>query len=60
MQRIGTQAARVFKALAGIKKDESLSSYLIALYLFLFLVAMTLLALWISGTPLDCTARGQC
>jgi hypothetical protein len=58
MQRIGAQAARVFKALAGVKKDEPLSSYLIALYLFLFLVAMTLLVLWISGSPLYC--RGQC
>jgi hypothetical protein len=60
MQRIGTQAARVLKALAGIKQDEPLSSYLIALYLFLFIIAMVLFALWISGTPLDCTARGQC
>ncbi len=60
MQRIGSQAARVFKALAGIKKDEPLSSYLIALYLFLFLVAMVLFTLWITGTPLNCTARGEC
>jgi hypothetical protein len=60
MQRIGMQAARMFKALAGIKGDEPLSSYLIALYIFLFLVGMVLFALWITGTPLNCTARGQC
>jgi hypothetical protein len=60
MQRIGTQVARVFKALAGIRKDEPLSSYVIALYLFLFLIAMMLFTLWITGTPLDCSARGQC
>jgi hypothetical protein len=60
MQRIGAHAARVFKALAGVKKDEPLSSYTIALYLFLFLIAMVLFTLWITGTPLDCTARGQC
>ncbi len=60
MQRIGAQAARVFKALAGIKKDEPLGSYVIALYLFLFLIAMALFTLWITGTPLVCTTRGQC
>lgn len=60
MQRIGAQAARVFKALAGIKKDEPVSSYVIALYLFLLLIAMALLTLWITGTPLVCTGQADC
>ena len=60
MQRIGEQAARVFKALAGIRKDEPLGSFVIALYRMLFLIAMVLVALWITGAPLVCTTGEQC
>ena len=49
MQRIGEATARVFKSLAGLDKDAPVSKYVFALYGFLFLVAMTLLLLWIAG-----------
>jgi len=52
MQRIGEQAARLFRMLAGIDKDEPISSYVIALYSFLFLVALMLVFIWATGTPL--------
>lgn len=51
MQRIGEEAARLFRALAGIKKDEPISSAVIALYSFLFLVAVTLVFVWATGAP---------
>jgi hypothetical protein len=51
MQGIGKGAARAFKALAGLDRDEPLTSFTIALYGFLFLVAMALLALWAVGWP---------
>ena len=49
MQRMGEAAVRVFKSLAGLEKDEPVSKYVFALYGFLFLVAMTLVLLWIAG-----------
>ncbi len=49
MQRIGQATVRVFKALAGVQKDEPVSSYLVALYGFLFLAAMALVLLWAVG-----------
>jgi hypothetical protein len=52
MRWIGKQAARLFRALAGIEKDEPIRSPVIALYSFLFLVAMTLVFLWASGAEL--------
>ncbi len=51
MQRLGKGAARVFKSLAGLDRDAPLSSATIALYGFLFLVAMSLLGLWAVGWP---------
>jgi glycerol-3-phosphate acyltransferase PlsY len=51
MQQIGKGAARAFKSLAGLDKEAPLTSFTIALYLFLFLVAMSLLALWAMGWP---------
>ena len=53
MQQIGKGAARVFKSLAGLDKDAPLTSMTIALYAFLFLAAMTLLALWAVGWPAE-------
>jgi len=52
MQRIGEEAARLFRTLAGIEKDEPISSPVIALYSFLFLVAMMLVLIWASGAQL--------
>lgn len=51
MQQIGKGAARIFKSLAGLDRDAPLTSYTIALYLCLLLVAVTLLALWAVGWP---------
>ena len=54
MQRIGVQAARLFKTMAGQDRDEPLSSYVYALYFFLLAIAMMLAAVWITGIPLQC------
>ena len=51
MQQIGQGAMRVFKSLAGLDKEAPLTSFTIALYGFLFLVAMSLLGLWVMGWP---------
>jgi hypothetical protein len=53
MQRIGERAARLFKSLAGQEADGCLSSYVIALYVFLLVVAMTLVLAWMAGGPMD-------
>jgi len=50
MQRIGEATARAFKTLAGVQKDEPVSSFVFALYGFLFLVAMSLVLVWLTGT----------
>ncbi len=50
MQRIGEATARAFKTLAGLQKDEPVSSFVFALYGFLFLVAMSLVLVWLTGT----------
>jgi hypothetical protein len=55
MQRIGERAARLFKSLAGQETDEDMSSYVIAVYVFLLVVAMMLLLAWAVGGPM---ARG--
>gem|GEM_PF-3962976 len=60
MQRIGAQAARVFKTLAGQDRDEPVGSYVWALYAFLFIVAMMLAIAWVTGTPLECALRSTC
>ena len=52
MQRIGQAAARAFKTLAGVDKDEPTESWVFALYIFLFLVALALVSVWLTGTPL--------
>jgi hypothetical protein len=52
MQRIGEQAARLFRMLAGIEKGEPIGSPVIALYSFLFWVAMVLVLIWASGASL--------
>jgi hypothetical protein len=49
MQRIGQQAARVFKTLAGQDRNEPLGSHVFALYGFLFIVAMILAIAWMIG-----------
>lgn len=60
MQRIGEGAARAFKALAGQDTSEPLSSYVIALYAFLFIVAMMIFFAWITGAPMECVVRASC
>jgi hypothetical protein len=60
MQRIGVQAGRVFKALAGQDRDKPVGPYVIALYGYLFLIAMVLLLAWITGTPAECVAGAEC
>jgi hypothetical protein len=52
MQRIGERAARLFKSLAGQEADGCLSSYVIALYVFLLVAAMTLCFAWVGGGPM--------
>jgi hypothetical protein len=51
MQRIGEATVRAFKTLAGVEQDEPLSSWVFAVYGFLFLVAMSLVVLWAMGGP---------
>ena len=53
MQRIGERAARLFKSLAGQEADEDMSANAIAVYVFLLIVAMTLLLAWVAGGPID-------
>lgn len=60
MQQIGKGAARVFKALAGLDRDAPLTSFAIALYGFLFLIAMALLLAWATGTPPQCAFGNAC
>ena len=60
MERIGEGVARVFKTLAGQDRDEPLSSYVIALYCVLFLVAMMIFFTWITGAPMECIVRPAC
>lgn len=50
MQRIGERAARLFKLLAGQAPDECVSSYVIALYVFLGVIAMLLCLAWMGGS----------
>ena len=52
MQQIGERAARLFKLLAGQERDEQMSSYVIALYVFLLVIAMMLFFAWMMGAPM--------
>lgn len=49
MQRFGEETARVFKFLAGQERDEPMGVSVWALYSFLFMVALVLLAAWITS-----------
>lgn len=60
MQRIGEGAARVFKTLAGQDREEPLNSFVIALYVFLFVVAMMIAFAWITAAPLQCIVYAGC
>lgn len=60
MQRLGQAALRVFKSLAGLEKDEPLGSYAIALYGLLFLIAMSIVVAWATGTPPECAFGNVC
>lgn len=51
MQRIGEEAMRVFKALAGQDRNEPMSSHIAGIYTFLFFVGLFLLSAWITGGP---------
>ena len=59
MQRIGERAARLFRLLAGQEPDECTSSYVIALYVFLLLVAMMLGFVWM-GVPTEGAGCATC
>lgn len=50
MHAIGQATARVLKTLAGVEKDQPTESWVFALYVFLFLVAVALVSVWL-GTP---------
>ena len=52
MERIGEKAARAFKALAGQDRDEPMSSQVIALYSFLFVVGMPLVLSWVMAASM--------
>jgi hypothetical protein len=52
MQRIGEKAARLFRLLAGQEPDECMGPYVIAAYVFLLVVAMTLAFAWVTGGPM--------
>jgi hypothetical protein len=60
MQRIGEKAARLFKLLAGQDCDERMSSYVVALYVFLFVIAMMLFLAWMGGAPTQGEACATC
>ena len=49
MQQIGEAAARAFKTLAGVEKDEPAAAWVFALYGFLFCSAFTLVGGWLIG-----------
>jgi hypothetical protein len=51
MQRIGEEAMRVFKALAGQDRNEPMSSHVAGIYTFLFFAGLFLLSAWITGGP---------
>ena len=51
MQQIGEKAARLFKLLAGQQRDVGVSAYVIALYVYLYVIAMMLCFAWITGAP---------
>ena len=51
MQQIGEKAARLFKFLAGQQREERMSSYVFALYAYLFIIAMMLFFAWVAGVP---------
>jgi len=50
--RYDDQLGTVREALAGVEKDKPASAWVFALYGFLFLVAMALVLVWLSGAPL--------
>ena len=60
MQRIGEEAARAFKALAGQDTNEPMGSGVIALYTFLFIIAMLLFFAWVMEAPMECIVRPSC
>lgn len=49
MKRIGENAARVFKTLAGQDRDAPLSAAVFALYSFLLMVGMFIVAAWMTS-----------
>lgn len=49
MQRIGQSAARLFKTLAGQDRDAPLSAPVFALYSFLLMLGMFIVAAWMTG-----------
>jgi hypothetical protein len=49
MGDIGARATRLFKLLAGLPRDERVSPFVFALYVYLTAIAMTLFFAWITG-----------
>ena len=52
MQRIRTQAARLFKTLAGQDRDAPLRASVFGLYTVLFMVALVVLSAWLASVPM--------
>ncbi|HEX4364886.1 MAG TPA: hypothetical protein VHZ75_10085 [Solirubrobacteraceae bacterium] len=53
MQQIAEKVRRAFKTVAGLDPSEPLTSPIVALYALLFLVAMSLLLVWLLGVASD-------
>jgi hypothetical protein len=51
MRQTGEKAARLFNFLAGQQRDERMSSYVFALYVYPFIIAMLLVFAWLGGAP---------
>ena len=51
MQRIGDEALRAFKALAGQDRDKPMGSHVAAIYTCLFFAVLILVSAWITGGP---------
>jgi hypothetical protein len=60
MHRIGERAARVFKLLAGQAPDEDMGPYVIALYVFLSVIAMVFCFAWMVGGSMEGAVCATC
>jgi hypothetical protein len=51
MGDIGAKTTRLLKLLAGLPRDERVSPYVLALYVYLIAITLTLFLAWIMGAP---------